>query len=184
MEEEGGGGRKREREERGGNPPTTGSSLLTRPRCGRSVAAVANVGLNYYLVFGEHGFGFIGSPICMVIIQWTMFIALQLWVRCGGLHRKCWAGWSAESLRGWPAMIKLGLSGVAAVMGEWWAWEINTAFAGNLGPIALAAHASLQNLTFYYYVSAQQLVFARLSPPSHGAADCLSSLPALCLFAH
>ena len=119
------------------------------------VAAVCNVGLNFVLVYGvggQDGLGFIGSPICMVIINWSTFFALLLWVRCAGLHEKCWDGWSVWALRDWCVMIKLGLSGIAAVMGEWWAWEISTGFAGNLGAVPLAAHASLQNLTFYYYM--------------------------------
>ena len=44
----------------------------------------------------------------------------------------------------WDSMFK-------QVMGEYWAWEINLAFAGSRGGTPLAAHASLQSLTFYYY---------------------------------
>ena len=89
-----------------------------------TVAPGLNVGLNWWLVYGDGGYGYIGSPICMVIINWAIFVTLMLWVTCVGLHNHCWRGFDGEALREWGVMIKLGLSGIAAVMGEWWAWEI------------------------------------------------------------
>ena len=37
------------------------------------------------------------------------------------------------------------------LQGEWWSWEICAGMAGTLGEVALAAHVSIQNFTFFYF---------------------------------
>jgi len=89
---------------------------LTRvPMVVTGIAAVLNIGLNYYLVYGENGYGFIGSPICMVIVNWLIFAAILIVVAVRGHHKQCWKGWSRRALDGWGVMVRLGLGGISAV---------------------------------------------------------------------
>lgn len=76
------------------------------------------------------------------------------YIKCRGLHKKTWGGWSWDSLRGWAQFLKLGVAGYLMIAFEWWAFEITTLVTGSIGQIQLAANTIVfQFLNVAYMVS-------------------------------
>lgn len=51
--------------------------------------------------------------------NWSIFLAILLVVTIKGHQKQCWGGWTRKCLEGWGVMIRLGVGGISAVMGEW-----------------------------------------------------------------
>ena len=49
-----------------------------------------------------------------------MFFTTMLLIKWKGYHKKCWHGWSSESLKGWGPIIKLGSAGALQSFGQMW----------------------------------------------------------------
>ena len=111
----------------------------------QGVAAPFNAALTYWMVY-RTPLGFIGSPIAQAISSWLQLLLFLIVVRCRGLHKKCWHGWTTEALRDWKPMVMLGASGTLQTMGGWWSWELNNAMAGTMGSVPLASHACMLNM--------------------------------------
>ncbi|KAI9596991.1 mate-domain-containing protein [Syncephalis fuscata] len=119
------------------------------------VTSPINVATNYLLVWWPPiALGFIGAPIAMSLSHWLNLSFAILYVRYvrGG---ECWGGFSREAFRGWGQFIKLGLSGMAFICSEWWAFEVVALIAGYLGTIPLAAQSVvLTTATIMYMIPA------------------------------
>ena len=104
----------------------------------------------YWLFVEQLGLGFGGALVAMVANSWLTLALVLLVIRCRGLHKRCWPGWSREALTDWGDMIRLGSAGTLHMMAEWWSWEVTAAMAGLLGPVQLAAHACLINFVWLF----------------------------------
>ena len=106
----------------------------------------------YWLFIVHLQLGFAGALLAQVCNAWATFMCLQAAIRCRGLHKQCWHGWSREALTGWGEMLRLGTAGTVHQMAEWWSWEITAGMAGLLGPVQLAAHSCLINFVWLFYM--------------------------------
>ena len=115
------------------------------------LANAINAFLNWILIFGHFGMsaqGVVGAGIATGLTQIAMFFMLLSIVVRGRLSRGAWTPWSRQALdpRGIAKIIAVG-SPVALQIGlEVWAFQIVTLWAGELGPVELAAHTIVLNL--------------------------------------
>ncbi|EFY93500.1 hypothetical protein J3458_002075 [Metarhizium acridum] len=113
------------------------------------VAAPINIFINWLLVW-RLGLGFVGAPIAVAITESLLPILLLLYiVFIDG--RQCWGGFSRRIFSNWWIMIKLALPGMIMVEAEWFAFEIMTLLAGQLGTEYLAAQSVLVTLSSISY---------------------------------
>ena len=103
------------------------------------------------MYFSISKFGFIGGPLGQVFGAWLLLVLYLLYFCCTGVHMRCWHGWSAEGLREWQPLVKLGAGGTLSMVGLWWSWEIFFGIVGRLGTIPLAAHSCATNISFFYF---------------------------------
>ncbi|KAI8051287.1 mate-domain-containing protein [Syncephalis plumigaleata] len=119
------------------------------------ITSPINVLTNYLLVWWPPiSLGFIGSPIATSCTHWLNLFLAILYVRYvkGG---ECWGGFSREAFRHWGQFLRLGLSGMALICSEWWAFEVVALAAGYLGTIPLAAQSVvLTTATITYMIPA------------------------------
>jgi MATE family multidrug resistance protein len=113
-------------------------------------AAPFNAFLNYYLVWGRFGLGFIGAPIAIVCTNYVMAILLTLYVIFVDGHQ-CWCGFSKELLINWSKMISLSVNGCVGVLSEWLAFEILTLSAARFGTISLASQSVIATICVLLY---------------------------------
>ncbi|MEC7986738.1 MAG: MATE family efflux transporter, partial [Myxococcota bacterium] len=103
------------------------------------VANVANVGLNFVLIYGPFGMGVLGCAWSTVLCQMLQFLLLLYWTR------------SNISFRGVGSSIRTVFvygvfSGIQIAL-EVWGFACATIMAGWLGEVALAAHSITLQLT-------------------------------------
>ncbi|GLB43714.1 putative multidrug oligosaccharidyl-lipid polysaccharide flippase [Lyophyllum shimeji] len=109
-----------------------------------SIVAPINVFLNWLLVWGPEPFrlGFIGAPISSAMSLWlvsfTTIFHLVFLVPRTTFHPPSMMMFTNLGL-----LVRLGLSGIAGVASEWWAWEFVALAASLLGPVALASQSIL-----------------------------------------
>lgn len=113
------------------------------------VAAPINVFINWLLVW-RLGLGFVGAPIAVAITESLLPILLLLYIVFVD-GRQCWGGFSKRIFSNWWIMIKLALPGMIMVEAEWFAFEIMTLLAGQLGTEYLAAQSVLVTLSSISY---------------------------------
>ncbi|THZ89391.1 MATE efflux family protein [Aureobasidium pullulans] len=113
------------------------------------ICAPLNVFLHWLFVW-RLGFGFIGAPIAVVIIENLMPLSLFLYVRFfGGME--CWGGFSKLALRNWMPMIRLALPGLVMILAEYLAFEILTLSASWISPTHLATQSVLSTISTITY---------------------------------
>ena len=112
-------------------------------------ASAINIPVTWFLV---SRYGFDGAPWSQVFSGWMQLIMMVFVVKWRGYMSRCWFGWSMDGLRDWGPMLKLGSAGTLSLMGEWWSWEMASGMAATLGEVPLAAHATLLNIGFVYFV--------------------------------
>ncbi|KAI0240753.1 ethionine resistance protein [Massospora cicadina] len=117
------------------------------------LASPANILFNYILVSHPRtSLGFVGAPLAQVLTLWLMFLSSILYIRfIGGKH--AWGGWSRDCLRGWWAVIKLGVPGMGMFCADWWAFEIITVAASHLGKVPLSAHTIMATISMLNYMT-------------------------------
>ncbi|EFY98428.1 MatE (Na+-driven multidrug efflux pump) domain protein [Metarhizium robertsii] len=113
------------------------------------VAAPINIFINWLLVW-RLGLGFVGAPIAVAITESLLPILLLLYIVFVD-GRQCWGGFSKRIFSNWWIMIKLALPGMIMVEAEWFAFEIMTLLAGQLGTEYLAAQSVLVTLSSISY---------------------------------
>ncbi|KAF8079300.1 mate-domain-containing protein, partial [Lyophyllum atratum] len=109
-----------------------------------SIVAPINVLINYLLVWGPEPIrlGFIGAPIASVI----SFYLISLTSVLHGAYvvpRTAWHPLSMKMFTNLGLLVRLGLSGIAQLASEWWAWELAALAASFIGPTALACQSVL-----------------------------------------
>ncbi|KAI9179181.1 ethionine resistance protein [Blastocladiella emersonii ATCC 22665] len=144
-------------------------SLITVP---------VNVGLGYFLTFVDSPLrlGFYGTATASVVTETLAMLLTILYTwRVNGYQ--CWTPWSREALRGWKPFIALGIPGAITLMSEWWVFELVALMAGILGPLELAAQATLLNvasLVFMLFMGLAVVASARVG--NHlGAGDAVAA---------
>jgi multidrug resistance protein, MATE family len=112
------------------------------------LANVANVALNWVLMYGKLGFpalGVVGCGVSTSINEWLMLGSLVFFAR--RTLRAYWPGWAgafdAAPLR---RLTKLGLSLGVQFAFEVWAFHAAGFMMGRLGTVAFAAHAVAINV--------------------------------------
>ena len=96
------------------------------------------------------GWGFVGAPIAVVIIENLLPLILFLYVRfVDGMD--CWAGFSRKAFTNWGPMIRLALPGLIMVLAEFLAFEILTLTASWISSTHLAAQSVLSTISAITY---------------------------------
>jgi|SRR5580658_555360 MATE family multidrug resistance protein len=134
-------------------------SALERPRIIMAVvmtAFLANLGLNWVLVFGHLGFpalGLGGAGYATAIVWWGMFASFALY-----LHRARLVpadlfrlGW-AETGRGLGAVLELGWPIAGSYLVECGLFSASSVLMGWFGPVALAAHQICLNISSFTFM--------------------------------
>jgi len=109
------------------------------------IANVANVPLNWVLIFGKLGFpalGTLGAGLATGIVRTLMLVVMVAWMRGFRLHEGAWVRWSRESfdLRGIGRIAAIGIPIGLHFALEIWAFNIAMLFAGWIGTREIAAH--------------------------------------------
>ncbi|RXN07622.1 solute carrier family 13 member 5-like protein [Labeo rohita] len=79
------------------------------------VANVLNALINYIFLF-VLDMGVTGSAAANTISQYSLAIILLIYIRCTGLHKDTWPGWSMDCLQEWDSFIHLALPISVAVV--------------------------------------------------------------------
>ncbi|KAI9797123.1 MAG: hypothetical protein M1833_005638 [Piccolia ochrophora] len=113
------------------------------------ICSPLNAFLNWLFVW-KLGWGFIGAPIAVAIVESLLpfFLILYVYLIAG---RECWNGLTLSAFHNWGPMIRLSLPGLVMIEAEVLAFEILTLAASYLSTTHLAAQsvlASLAALTF------------------------------------
>ncbi|KAI2656293.1 Multidrug and toxin extrusion protein 1 [Labeo rohita] len=87
------------------------------------VANVLNALINYIFLF-VLDMGVTGSAAANTISQYSLAIILLIYIRCTGLHKDTWPGWSMDCLQEWDSFIHLALPSMLMMCAEWWTYEI------------------------------------------------------------
>ncbi|KAH7030835.1 MATE efflux family protein [Microdochium trichocladiopsis] len=109
------------------------------------ITAPLNILLNWFFVW-HLGWGFIGAPIAVALIQTLNPIMLFLYVVFVD-GSQCWGGFTKRALNNWGPMVRLALPGMIMVEAEWLAFEILTLATSQFGADYLAAQSILVTLT-------------------------------------
>lgn len=113
------------------------------------ICAPLNAFLHWLFVW-HFGWGFIGAPISVVIVENLMPVCLFLYVRfCGGME--CWGGFTRKALKNWGPMIRLALPGLVMILAEYLAFEILTLSAARISATHLATQSVLSTLSSLTY---------------------------------
>ncbi|MGY9054696.1 MAG: MATE family efflux transporter [Alphaproteobacteria bacterium] len=144
-------------------------------------AVGANVALNAVLVFeGGAGLGADGALLGTVLVRAGIFMALAAML-LRGTDRQAYGldHWRLPELANCRGVIKLGLAGGVALLGESAAFASLTIFAGWIGERALAVHTILFNVLSAIFTTALavgvatsiQVAAARATGDTKGAAQ-------------
>lgn len=113
------------------------------------ICAPLNAAMNYLFVW-KLGWGFVGAPIAVAIIDNILPLVLFTYVYLFK-GRECWGGFSRKALKNWWPMIRLALPGLIMVLAEFLAFEILTLAASWIGSTHLAAQSVLSTVTALTY---------------------------------
>ena len=114
----------------------------------QAATQVITLPLSYVLITT---YGYIGGAIAESINGWIMFFTTMLLIKWKGYHKKCWHGWSSESLKEWGPIIKLGSAGALQSFGQMCSFEVTAAMSSMLGAIPLAAHSCAANMNMFMW---------------------------------
>ncbi|KAI4191090.1 MAG: hypothetical protein LQ346_004801 [Caloplaca aetnensis] len=113
------------------------------------ICAPLNAFMNWLFVW-RLGWGFVGAPIAVAVIDNLLPILLIAYVRfVAGMA--CWPGLSKRAFRNWGPMVKLALPGMMMIEAEVIAFEILTLASSYFGTSYLAAQsvlATISSMTF------------------------------------
>ncbi|CAM4670505.1 unnamed protein product [Leuciscus chuanchicus] len=90
--------------------------------------------------------GVAGSAAANVISQYSLAVVLYVCIRCMGLHKDTWDGWSRDCLQEWGAFICLALPSMLMLCVEWWTYEIGGFLAGLISEVELGAQSVVYEL--------------------------------------
>ncbi|XP_016356890.1 multidrug and toxin extrusion protein 1-like [Sinocyclocheilus anshuiensis] len=93
-----------------------------------------------------------GSAAANAISQYSLAVILYLFIRCKGLHKATWGGWSCDCLQEWGAFICLALPSMLMLCAEWWTYEIGGFLAGLISEVELGAQSVVYELASIMYM--------------------------------
>jgi len=76
-----------------------------------------------------------GAALATCVGDTVGFLSVLSIIFIRKMHKKphmTWGGWTKDAFKGWPAYLRLGLSGAAMICLEWWCFEVATLLAGLL----------------------------------------------------
>ncbi|KAJ3573721.1 hypothetical protein NP233_g2247 [Leucocoprinus birnbaumii] len=111
-----------------------------------------NILLNYLLVWGPESIrlGFIGAPLATAF-SFSLISVLYIIYGVFFVPKTAWHPTSSQIFTGLGIIVRLGLSGIAEVGSDYWAWEGVAFGASFLGPVALASQSVLLTSTATVY---------------------------------
>ncbi|KAJ3567383.1 hypothetical protein NP233_g6401 [Leucocoprinus birnbaumii] len=111
-----------------------------------------NILFNYLLVWGPESvrLGFIGAPLATAI-SFNLISVLYIIYGVFFVPKTAWHPISRQMFSGLGVLIRLGLSGIAEVGSDYWAWDGVAFGASFLGPVALASQSVLLTTTATMY---------------------------------
>ncbi|XP_051719950.1 multidrug and toxin extrusion protein 1 isoform X3 [Ctenopharyngodon idella] len=115
------------------------------------LANVLNVLINYILLF-VLDMGVPGSAAANTISQYSLAIILFIYIRCKGLHKDTWAGWSMDCLQEWDSFIHLAIPCMLMLCAEWWTYEIGGLLSGLISEVELGAQSVMYGLANIAYM--------------------------------
>lgn len=109
--------------------------------------APLNAFMNWLFVW-HLGWGFVGAPIAVAIVDNLLPLGLFLYVRFfSKTGMSCWNGFTKRAFQNWGPMIRLAIPGVVMIEAECLAFEVLTFAASYFGTTVLAAQSVLATLT-------------------------------------
>ncbi|XP_017550410.1 multidrug and toxin extrusion protein 1 [Pygocentrus nattereri] len=115
------------------------------------IANVLNALSNYIFLF-ILDLGITGSAAANTVSQYLMAIVLFVYIRCRGLHKDTWHGWSMECLQEWDTFFHLAIPGMLMLCAEWWTYELGAFLAGLISPVELGAQSIIYELANVAYM--------------------------------
>ncbi|KAK9962219.1 hypothetical protein ABG768_007591 [Culter alburnus] len=115
------------------------------------LANVLNALINYVLLF-VLDMGVPGSAAANTISQYSLAIILFIYIRCKGLHKDTWAGWTMDCLQEWDSFIHLAIPSMLMLCAEWWTYEIGGLLSGLISEVELGAQSVLYGLANIAYM--------------------------------
>uniref|UniRef100_A0A8C2I4X9 Multidrug and toxin extrusion protein n=1 Tax=Cyprinus carpio TaxID=7962 RepID=A0A8C2I4X9_CYPCA len=112
---------------------------------------VLNALINYIFLY-VLDLGVAGSAAANAISQYFLAVILFLFIRCMGLHKATWGGWSRDCLQEWGAFICLAFPSMIMLCAEWWTYEIGGFLAGLISEVELGAQSVVYELTSIMYM--------------------------------
>ena len=131
---------------------------IVRPAMWISFAACGvNAGLNWLLIFGHGGLprmGAVGAGVATAVTEVMMLAAMLAAIRFYRLQRGATTVVDLMRLRvkGLAEILRLGFPVAVMLALEYWAFAISSLWAGQLGPVDLAAHSIALNLASMTYM--------------------------------
>ncbi|XP_049322843.1 multidrug and toxin extrusion protein 1 isoform X1 [Astyanax mexicanus] len=116
-----------------------------------AIANVLNALSNYVFLF-VLDLGVPGSAAANTVSQYLMAIVLFIYIRCRGLHKDTWYGWSMECLQEWDTFFHLAIPGLLMLCAEWWTYELGAFLAGLISPVELGAQSIIYELANVAYM--------------------------------
>lgn len=118
---------------------------------------VANLFLNWILIFGHLGFpalGLVGAGLATGLTNLFLPLGLWLWIRQFGLHEGAWRSWdrSSISLEGLVRYMRLGIPVGLQMALEANAFTIGMIMVGWIGVSELAAHQVVINMASFTFM--------------------------------
>ncbi|CAG97981.1 MATE family efflux transporter [Kluyveromyces lactis] len=119
------------------------------------VCAPLNILLNYLFVL-KYKFGYIGSPISMVLSYTLMGLTIVAYI-CRQIYfgnSSCWhpiTGNFSAIFKNWGPLIALALPGLIMIEAEFFAFEIITVLSAKFGTEVLAAQSIVATLQTFFF---------------------------------
>uniref|UniRef100_A0A8C1MP29 Multidrug and toxin extrusion protein n=1 Tax=Cyprinus carpio TaxID=7962 RepID=A0A8C1MP29_CYPCA len=125
-------------------------TLLSRLKFTK-LANLLNALINYIFLF-VLDMGVPGSAAANTISQYSLAIILFIYIRCKGLHKDTWPGWSMDCLQEWDSFIHLAIPSMLMMCAEWWTYEIGGLLSGLISEVELGAQSVVYGLANIAYM--------------------------------
>ncbi|XP_073790879.1 solute carrier family 47 member 2, tandem duplicate 2 isoform X1 [Danio rerio] len=112
---------------------------------------ILNALINYVFLY-LLDLGVPGSAAANAISQYSLAVILYTYIRCMGLHKATWDGWSWDCLQEWGSFIRLALPSMLMLCAEWWTYEIGGFLAGLISEVELGAQSIVYELASVMYM--------------------------------
>ena len=116
-----------------------------------TVTSLVHVLLVYLYIY-PLGMGFLGAASATATAQWLMLLLGIFVVYWRGYYKQTWPPLSMDIFRGWFAILRFGLPGMAMLCLEWWSFELCALAAGWLGAIQLDSFVVLLQVQSFIFM--------------------------------